>query len=183
MKNTKKLTVLSMIVLFSLIVALIFPISVLADDTTPPPAETPEVLPPTEQPVTTEEPVATEEPVIVEATPTAPAVTDVLATDEAPPAEETGDVNLAEVVVQLNDADLVLLDENGQSVPMASNEAAQASPPQIRLVVLQVFSRLHGVELAWDVQLPTHRFRPRSMILWWFRDGRFTSKPGPITNS
>ena len=126
MKNTKKLTVLSMIVLFSLIVALIFPISVLADDTTPPPAETPEVLPPTEQPVTTEEPVATEEPVIVEATPTAPAVTDVLATDEAPPAEETGDVNLAEVVVQLNDADLVLLDENGQSVPLASNQAAQA---------------------------------------------------------
>src|SRR5215216_5857789 len=132
MKSIKKLSVVSIVILFSLIASLVFPISVLADDATPPAEATSEVLPPTQEPVTTEEPVvtaapvATDAPVIVEASPTVPASTDASTTDDASPTDGASDVNLTEIVAQLDTADLVLLDENGQSVPLASNEAAQA---------------------------------------------------------
>jgi hypothetical protein len=45
MKHPKKLTTFSILILFSLILSLVFPINVLADDATPPPVETPEVVP------------------------------------------------------------------------------------------------------------------------------------------
>ena len=60
MQRTKQLSIFS-IVLFSLILSLVFPNNVLADDATPPPVETPVVLPPTEVPVATQEPAVTEE--------------------------------------------------------------------------------------------------------------------------
>src|SRR6266498_2910032 len=88
MKYTIKLNILSIVILFSLISSIVFPTSVLADDTTPPPAETSEVSPPIQEPVTTEEPpatsdvlpptqeaVTTEEPLVVDASPV-PAATD-----------------------------------------------------------------------------------------------------------
>src|SRR5687767_1617848 len=125
MQNTKKLTVLSMVVLFSLILSLMFPISVLADDTTPPPAETPEVLPPTEEPVTTQEPVATEAPVIVEATPTMPFSTDVPVTDEAPPTAGEGDVDLTEIVQAAAESNLMLADPSGEPLGLGTMEAAE----------------------------------------------------------
>ncbi len=135
MKYAKKFTIFSIIVLFSLISSLVFPISALADDTTPPPADTPEVSQPTEAPVATESPAsievtavapsATDMPVIVEPSLTAPAATQVPATEESTTNEATNDINVAEVVAQLDTANLVLLDENGQSIPLASNQAAE----------------------------------------------------------
>src|SRR5215216_767185 len=107
MKTTKQLTIFSIVLLFSLISSIVFPITVLADDTTPPPGETsePATQPAesvitqepvaTQEPVTIEEPVATKAPTIlpdfpitptieesspVEATPTAPAATEAPAT-------------------------------------------------------------------------------------------------------
>ena len=67
MKSTKKLTIFSIVLLFSLISSIVFPITALADDTTPPPGETSEPSNPTAEPVTTEEPVVTEEPIVTEA--------------------------------------------------------------------------------------------------------------------
>ena len=63
MKHTRKLTVLSIVLLFSLFSSIVFPTRVLADEPTPPPAETSEVQPPAEEPVSTQEPVITDEPV------------------------------------------------------------------------------------------------------------------------
>ena len=89
MKSIKKLTFVSVVILSSLILSLVFPISVLADDATPPAEATPEVLPPTQEPVVTAAPAATDAPVIVEASPTVPASTEVAVTDAAPATEET----------------------------------------------------------------------------------------------
>src|SRR6185503_16965526 len=74
MKYTHKLTVLSIVILFSLIASVLFPTRVLADDTTPPSPDTSDVSA-TQEPVAADEPVATEEPALVEASPV-PAATD-----------------------------------------------------------------------------------------------------------
>jgi hypothetical protein len=128
MKPTKKPTIFSVVILFFLILLLVFPNSVLADDTTPPPADTPVVMPPTEAPIATEapvteEPTATQAPILEEPMATAAPVTEVSVTEEESSEE---DANLTELVQQLDDADLVLLDENGQTIPLASNQAADA---------------------------------------------------------
>src|SRR6266508_3913482 len=110
MKRTKKLTIFSIVILFSLIFSLVLPISVLADDTTPPPVETPEVLPPTEVPMVaetaTEAPISDEapttEPVINESSSIAPAVTEMPVMNEAASTDQTSDVNLTEIAGQLD---------------------------------------------------------------------------------
>ena len=131
MKNIKKLTFVSVVILSSLILSLVFPISVLADDATPPAEETSEVLPPTQEPVTTEAPVmteapiATEAPVIVEATPTAPGLAEAPATDTAPATQEASNVSVAEIVQAAVENDVTLADAGGHSLSLSSVEAAE----------------------------------------------------------
>jgi hypothetical protein len=129
MKRTKKLTIVSIVLFFSLLSSVVMPTSVLADDSTPPPADTPVVVPPTDEPVITE--VPTEAPVTVvtpspEATLSAdPAATEVPAGQD-PSDQASEPVNLTEVVDQLNSSNLVLLDEDGQTIPLASQQAVDA---------------------------------------------------------
>ncbi len=166
MKRTKKLTALSIVVLFSLLSSIILPTSVLADDSTPPPVETSVAPPPTDEPVvndvSTEPPAAaeasTQEPVTdvtispEEILPTDPIATEIAAI-EAPAAVEpdtqkTDTASLTEVVAQLNSSDLVLTDENGQSIPWLPPRRSRHLQLLIRLAVLQVFCRFPGAEPA-----------------------------------
>ena len=139
MKHAKKFTVFSILILLSLISSLVFPISVLADDTTPPPADTPEVSQPTEAPV------ATEAPVSVEATPAAPVVTDVPvlevatlteepvmeassttpATTEVPATQAADSVNLSEIVQAAADNNLMLAEPSGDPLGLGTVQAAE----------------------------------------------------------
>src|SRR6266498_3564082 len=119
MKHAKKFTIFSVIVLFSLLSSLIFPIGVLADDSTPPPVNTPEASQPTEAPVATESPVSiettpvapivTDVPVIEEPSLTTPTAAEVPATPEVTSTTDTSHIDLAEVAIQLDTANLVLL--------------------------------------------------------------------------
>ncbi len=97
MKQTKQLTIITIIILFSLISSAIMPTNVLADDSTPPPAETQVAPQPTDPPVvkdiSTEPPVVatdapTESPVVQETASPDPAATEVAAT-QAPGSEES----------------------------------------------------------------------------------------------
>lgn len=113
MFKQKRLTVLSMAVLLALLGAAVMPFAALADDVAPPPTEVPVVdVPPIEVPVVDVAP--TEEPV-VDLAPTDVPVVDV------PPTESVSDV-----VAALADAHAVLLDADGNPIPLASQEAADA---------------------------------------------------------
>lgn len=90
---------------------------VLADDSTPPPPATEEPtqppVEPTETPVAEETPAPTETPVSTEETPVS---------EEQVPAEE--EPTVSELLAELPDnTELVVLDENGNPVPLASQEA------------------------------------------------------------
>ena len=148
MKRTRKLTFFSIVILFSFVISLVFPISALAEDATPPPVETPQVTPPTEEPVNIETAptlvAATEAPVTDETVAIEPATTDAVteipATNEATSTDQTNDVDLGETSAQLDALDLVLLDENGQALSLVSNQAVEAltapdpigCPPDVR---------------------------------------------------
>ncbi len=103
MFKQKRLTVLSMAVVLALLVAAVMPFTALADDGAPPPPDVPVVdVAPTEEPV-------------VDAAPTEVPVVDV------PPTESVSDV-----VAALADANAVLLDADGNPIPLASQEAVEA---------------------------------------------------------
>ncbi len=103
LKNTR-LTISIIFLIMVMCLSLTNVQSAFADDNTPPPTGVPVV---TEEPIATEEPAATEAPVISEET--------------IPPAEETPvDELLSEIP---DNTDLVILDENGNTVPLASQEA------------------------------------------------------------
>ena len=113
MFKQKRLTVLSMAVVLALLGAAVMPFTALADDVSPPPTEVPVVdVPPTEVPVVDAAP--TEEPVVDVAPTEAPVV-------DVPPTESVSDV-----VAALADANAVLLDADGDPIPLASQEAADA---------------------------------------------------------
>jgi hypothetical protein len=106
-----------------------------ADDATPPPATEEPAQPPTDEPfmvvepTVTAEPVATQEPVATEG----PVATQEPAATEEPAATSTEEeaASVAEVLEQLPaDTTLVVLDENGETLTLASDAAAQvlASP-------------------------------------------------------
>ena len=119
-------SLLSLFAVITMLALLVFPVSVLADDGVPPSDEpTTEVVAesaPTEAPVV--EAAATEAPVVEAAATEAPV--EPVATEpavETAPAEDTESV--AEVVAVLDTTDSVLLDENGEAIPLASEEAAE----------------------------------------------------------
>ena len=130
MFKQKRLTVLSMAVVLALLGAAVMPFTALADDVSPPPTEEPlaEVAP-TENPVVdaapTEEPVVdlapTEEP-IVDAAPTEEPAADLAPTEE-PVVDAAPTESVAEAVQAMAEAGAVLVDENGQPIPLASQEA------------------------------------------------------------
>jgi hypothetical protein len=133
MRN-KKVIVSSLIVLLSLMLSLVFPTGVLADDNPPPATETVEVVTPPEE-VPNEETVdtvvsespATVEPVLSEETVTTDAtVSDVptdVATQEAV-ADAGSAANDASLLSKMPEGtDVVVLNENGDQVSLASQEA------------------------------------------------------------
>ena len=125
MKYNLKLTVISFVVFISLMMALVFPIGVLADDTTPPPTETPEVLPPTEEPVVTEAPAA------VETTPEPVSGTEVSATDlpvagVVTDGEEPSEVDLSQIIQAISESDITLSNPSGEALRLVTVEAAES---------------------------------------------------------
>ncbi len=128
---------------------MVFPTIALADDATPPPAETSEVLPPTQEPVATEEPAvieaspvpqvteaapvvedspiapATEEPVIVESSPTALPELETPAVQDESSTKETEEVNLSEVVQAAAENNVTLADPTGEPLNLVTVQAAQ----------------------------------------------------------
>ncbi len=139
MKRTRKLTFFSIVILFSFIISLVFPMSALADDATPPPVETPQVVPLTEEPVVADtaptalaatdalvadQTIATE-PATTESSPTAPAVTEVPATNEAASTDQTSDASLTEIVQAAAENNVTLADPNGEPLGLGTTDAAE----------------------------------------------------------
>jgi hypothetical protein len=116
MKKKHILTLWSAIVIFVFVTSLFSTVPAFADDSTPPPATEEPVLPPTEEPAAETEPAPTPLP---EADPTAtPEAADPILTPEVDtPAEilETAPEGV----------NVVVLDENGDSMPLVTEEAAQ----------------------------------------------------------
>lgn len=148
MKTTRKRSLLSLIMVFSMMVLMLFPTAVFADDA--PPAEEPaqeeteaeetvvveeeqtaEETQETEEPPAEETPAeetqATEEPA-AEEEPTEEPAAEESSEEELPDPQvtvEPEEEDLAEIIEVLNDADLVVVNESGETVPLASEEAAQ----------------------------------------------------------
>jgi len=102
MKNKNLYSLLTLAVVFVFFVSLFSTVNVLADDSTPPaPTEAPVVdMPPTDVPVPTEVPT------------------------QEPPIEQ---ISVEQILSQVPDGtDVVILDENGNPLPMASQAAADA---------------------------------------------------------
>jgi len=123
MFKQNRLTVLSMAVLLALLVAAVLPVAAFAQDDTPPPTEVPvvdvppveEVVPPAEIPV-------------VDVSPTdVPAVDETVAESPVEDAAPSEDLTVPEILEQVPaETDVIVLDGSGQSVPLASVEAADA---------------------------------------------------------
>ncbi len=161
MKTARKRSLLSLITVFSMMLLMLFPTTVFADDA--PPAEEPaqeetdtgeetaeevvteetEEVPAeesdaTDQPATDEVPAdeaeATDEPA-AEETPEEGGATEEPVADDGSDEElpdpqvtvesEAEEEELAEIIEVLNEADLVVVDETGETVPLASQEAAE----------------------------------------------------------
>ena len=128
MAHNKKVTTVSLVVLLSLTLSLIFPSGVLADDNQPPVPEAPEAVTPPEE-VPTGEGASTDtyagEPALTEESTTS----DSSVFDAAPggtPTDTRLDANDVSLLSQLpEDIDLVVLNENGDAVPLASQEAVE----------------------------------------------------------
>ena len=117
MKHNKRITLLSLAVLLALIVSAALPLAVFAQDEIPPadPIAV-EPVPPVDEPPAQEEQSVADVPVVEEQ----PAV-DVIVED-APAA----DLTIPEVLEQLpEDTGLVVVDETGAAIPLASQEAAE----------------------------------------------------------
>jgi parallel beta-helix repeat protein len=149
MLSKNKFSLLSLIVLFTLVVSLVFPMTALADDGAPTPApDSPAVetsAPSVGTDAVSTEPAATDVPANptdvapsdvttdVPADPTEVVPMDAAATDAPVDPTATADVSTpapveptADVVAALNDVGAVLLDENGNAVPLGSQQAADA---------------------------------------------------------
>jgi uncharacterized repeat protein (TIGR01451 family) len=114
MRSKNRLSNLSIVISFILIFSLIFPTAALADDTTPPLAESSEVLPPTE------------EPVPVESTPIIPDPTETPAAEEESAIEATENVNLTEIIQAATENNLSFSDPSGEPLVMGTVETANA---------------------------------------------------------
>jgi hypothetical protein len=141
-KNRGALTSLS--ILLSLLVAAVMPFAVFAQDETPPPADAPivEEVPPAEPPAQEEQPAVEEIPAeeqqpAVEETPAEEqqsAVEETPAEEQQPAVEETPaeeqpveELTIPEALEQLPEGtDLVVVDEEGEVLPLATEAAAQA---------------------------------------------------------
>ena len=123
MKTNRKNSLLSLIMVFSMMFLMLFPTAVFADDA-PPVEETAqeETAEPTQE-AHTEEPQASDE--------TAEEETQNVEDDadqELPDPQvtvEPEEEDLAEIIQKLNDADLVVVNEAGETVPLASQQAAE----------------------------------------------------------
>lgn len=104
MVNRKKLSLFALITLLTLLANLVFPVSVLADDETPPLAPTEEISP------------------TAETTPTD------LSETETAPQESTGEPDpVSEALEQLpENTELIVLDESGEPLPLVTEEAEEA---------------------------------------------------------
>ena len=134
MKKRKFTKTLTLLITFAMLFMLAVPTTAFADDETTPAAEETTEEPVAEEPIaeeapsgeeTTEEP-AVEEPAVEEA-PAAEETTEEPAAEEpaveeAPAAEE----DLSDIVAALDEADVVLVDEGGEPIPLASEEAVEA---------------------------------------------------------
>lgn len=118
MPRKKIYFVWSLFIIFVIVVNLMNVNIAFADDGTPPPTETSE---PTEPPVIATEPPVESTPVPVEETPTAEAPVDE-STPGAVPTEEIVTTSILAEVQQ--DTELIVLNENQESLPLASQEAA-----------------------------------------------------------
>lgn len=124
MLGKSRFTLTTATVLMVFVLSAIWTVPAFADDTTPPPVDTPtEVAPPP-----AEEPAPVEEPAVVEAPPAEPIVEEVLPTEpvaaEEAPAEEPA--SLPEVLEQLPEGtDVMVVNADGDVLPLASEEAAQ----------------------------------------------------------
>ncbi|HET9911948.1 MAG TPA: right-handed parallel beta-helix repeat-containing protein [Anaerolineales bacterium] len=122
---------LSSVILFVLLVSVARPMAVYADDGAPPPPATEEpVQPPMEESEPDGTPVeATEAPVVDEVSMTEmPVVTEepAAAVTEVPVEEDSEEVTIGEVLEAAPEGtQVVVLDENGEALPLVSVEAAQ----------------------------------------------------------
>jgi len=122
MFKQKRLTVLSLSVMLALLMAAVMPNAAFAQDGTPPQPEAPVVV---DEPVA-DEPAA-EEPAAVEPAAEEPAVEEPAV--EEPAAEEpvAEEMTVTEILAEVPaDSDVVVLDENGEALPLVSAEAAEA---------------------------------------------------------
>jgi hypothetical protein len=116
MKKKHLLTLWSAIVIFVFITSLFSTVPAFADDSTPPPATEEPVLPPTEEPAAETEPAPTDQPEV-----------DPTSTPEAVDPAPTPEVDTpAEVLESAPEGvNVVVLDENGDALPLVTEEAAQ----------------------------------------------------------
>jgi hypothetical protein len=139
MKNNRLLNSFSIALVVVLLLSLINVMNVLADDNVPPantgePGATEEPVMPevsvvaekplaTEAPIVPDVPVSTEEPVATEE----PVLSDALGTDEASVATGEPVIDMPPILEQLpEDTAMVVYDENGNILPLASQAAADA---------------------------------------------------------
>ena len=138
MKYTTKLPIFSIVLLFSLISSLVFPNSVLADDTIPPTEVTTEVVPPTEEPVGTPQPptveitptapateeLPTEQPAILESA-TVPPISTELPVEQEPVVAAQEDLNIADIVASAVENNVILADGEGNPLSLTTVEATE----------------------------------------------------------
>lgn len=124
--RTSNHVIIFLVLAVALVMSLVFPSAVLADDGTPPPEETAEAVSPT--PDETAEAVSLPPDETVEAVPPTPDETaeavspDEDAADAVPP-EESPPASVAEIVEIMEEAGAVLADGNGDPIPLAAEAA------------------------------------------------------------
>jgi hypothetical protein len=122
MLKHNKLPILSLAVLLALLAAAIMPLSALAQDEVPPVPAAEEIPPVEDESAPVEESAAVEEPAPAEETTPAE---EPAAVEESAPAEEESPT-VPEILEALPEGtDLVVLDEGGDALPLATQEAAE----------------------------------------------------------
>jgi hypothetical protein len=122
MPKPTKFTVLSLALLLALVMAAVLPISALAQDEVPPVPAAEEIPPVEDESAPVEESAAVEEPAPAEETTPAE---EPAAEEESAPAEEES-LTVPEILEALPEGtDLVVLDEGGDALPLATEEAAE----------------------------------------------------------
>lgn len=121
--QSRRFSLLSLLVTFVLVISLALPVTAFADDGQPG-DPTPEVTEETIEASQTEEDSAPEEEPAAE-TEEAAIESDARPADEEPAPESVVDEEIAEAVAALVETDSVLVDENGEAISLASEEAAE----------------------------------------------------------